>query len=98
KFYNDLSIRCTKSNLVIDVFACSLDQVGLAEMKSLVESTGGHIVLCESFSEETFQESFRKVFHRVPGESVEMIFGAELEVNVSRFNCPNLTKSKMTFL
>ena len=74
----------------VDVFACSLDQVGLLEMRELVEATGGLVVLGDSFGQSVFKESLRRVFNRyaddVPqdGGHMTMAFGASLEVLTSR--------------
>lgn len=74
----------------VDVFACSLDQVGLLEMRQLVEATGGLMVLGDSFGQSVFKESLRRVFNRYPddvpgdGGSMTMAFGATLEVFTSR--------------
>lgn len=75
---------------VVDVFACSLDQVGLLEMRQLVEATGGLTVLADSFGQSVFKESLRRVFTRYPEDSPQdagdmaMAFGASLEVLTSR--------------
>lgn len=75
---------------VVDVFACSLDQVGLLEMQELVEATGGLVVLGDSFGQSVFKESLRRVFTRygddVPqdGGYLTMAFGASIEVLTSR--------------
>ena len=75
---------------VVDVFACSLDQVGLLEMRELVEATGGLVVLGDSFGQSVFKESLRRVFNRyaddVPqdGGFMTMAFGCSLEVLTSR--------------
>jgi protein transport protein SEC23 len=74
---------------VVDVFACSLDQVGLLEMKELVEATGGLMVLGDSFGQSVFKESLRRVFNRYPDDSPDagtlaMAFGASVEVMTSR--------------
>ena len=42
KFYETLSSRAVKKGIVIDIFASSLDQAGVLEMKSLFEATGGY--------------------------------------------------------
>ena len=47
----------------MDVFACSLDQVGLLEMKNLVEATGGIMVLGDSFVQSVLKESLLRVFY-----------------------------------
>ena len=75
---------------VVDVFACSLDQVGMLEMKELVEATGGLMVLGDSFGQSVFKESLRRVFNRHPddvpndGGKMMMAFGASMEVFTSR--------------
>lgn len=43
----------------LDVFSVALDQVGLAEMKPLVEFTGGLSVLAESYTHDVFKKSLR---------------------------------------
>lgn len=74
---------------VVDVFACSLDQVGLLEMRELVEATGGLAVLGDSFGQSVFKESLRRVFNRyaddVPqdGGQLQFAFAASLEVLTS---------------
>ena len=75
---------------VVDVFACSLDQVGLLEMSTLVQATGGVMVLGDSFGQSVFKESLRRVFNRYPddipqdGGALTMAFGSSLEVFTSR--------------
>lgn len=75
---------------VVDVFACSLDQVGMLEMQELVEATGGLMVLGDSFGQSVFKESLMRVFKRfdddVPqdGGKMSMAFGASMEVVTSR--------------
>ena len=74
---------------VVDVFACSLDQVGLLEMRELVEATGGLMVLGDSFGQSVFTESLRRIFDRYPDDSPEaghmaMAFAASIEVFTSR--------------
>mmetsp|Transcript_32758 Transcript_32758/g.48017 ORF Transcript_32758/g.48017 Transcript_32758/m.48017 type:complete len:811 (-) Transcript_32758:206-2638(-) len=75
---------------VVDVFACSLDQVGMLEMRELVEATGGLMVLGDSFGQSVFKESLRRVFNRYPddipedGGKMSMAFAASLEVLTSR--------------
>lgn len=75
---------------VVDVFACSLDQVGLLEMRELVEATGGLMVLGDSFAQSVFKESLLRVFERYPENDPDspnqlcMAFNASLEVLTSR--------------
>ena len=90
EFYKALSDRAIISTIVVDVFACSLDQVGTAELRSLISRTGGLIVLADKFEQSVFRESLRRVFERqpdpvtgLPGQ-LQMGFGAQIEVIHSR--------------
>lgn len=80
----------TPSMHIVDVFACSLDQVGMLEMRELVEATGGQMVLGDSFGQSVFKESLRRVFNRHPEDAptdagkMMMAFGASMEVHTSR--------------
>ncbi|XWS08865.1 hypothetical protein CRYUN_Cryun40dG0037000 [Craigia yunnanensis] len=51
-FYKRLSQRLCDSSVVLDLFACSLGQVGAAELKVPVESSGGFMILGESFESD----------------------------------------------
>ncbi|CAH1436426.1 unnamed protein product [Lactuca virosa] len=48
-FYEELSKQMVSQGHVLDLFASALDQVGVAEMKVIIERTGGLVVLSESF-------------------------------------------------
>lgn len=63
KFYDALSKQLVHQGHVLDLFACALDQVGVAELKVAVEKTGGLVVLAESFGHSVFKDSIRRVFH-----------------------------------
>lgn len=89
--YESLAARCVKNSHVIDIFAMSLDQVGLLEMKRCVEKTGGLVVLADNFGQSVFKESFQRVFRRHPDSSpecdrghLEMGFAATIECLTSR--------------
>jgi hypothetical protein len=64
KFYEGLSAELVKNGHVMDIFACALDQVGLAEMKVVVHNTGGVVVLAESFEHPVFKQSFARMISR----------------------------------
>jgi protein transport protein SEC23 len=87
-FYRTLSDRAIASCIVVDIFACSLDQVGTLETRVLVSRTGGLFVLADSFGQSVFRESFRRVFERVNVNGVpahlQMGFGGQIEVIHSR--------------
>ena len=44
-----MGTRMNKANIVCDLFAMALDQLGLLEMRFLTEMTGGNLVNHESF-------------------------------------------------
>jgi protein transport protein SEC23 len=87
-FYRALSDRAIANSIVVDIFACSLDQVGTLETKVLVSRTGGLFVLADSYGQSVFRESLRRVFERVVVGGVQghlqMGFGGTIEVLCSR--------------
>ncbi|KAL6125691.1 hypothetical protein ACLB2K_073745 [Fragaria x ananassa] len=62
KFYEGLSKQLIHQGHLLDLFACALDQVGVAELKIAVERTGGLVVLAESFGHSVFKDSLIRVF------------------------------------
>jgi len=68
----------------VDIFACSLDQVGLHEMKCVSNSTGGYIIMSDSFSMSVFKDSFRKMFDCDEYGYLKQGFCAKTEVVTSR--------------
>lgn len=92
EFYKALSDRAIVNSIVVDVFACSLDQVGALELRPLVSRSGGLIVLADKFGQSVFRESLRRAFERVPDATVmggvsnqlQMGFGGQIEVIHSR--------------
>lgn len=99
-FYSDMSDRLKANHIILDVFICSLDQVGLLEMSNCVLKTGGLIVMGENFGQSVFKESLRRVFTRISSTSsssneelnqleqdegqLAMGFGGGIEVITSR--------------
>lgn len=89
EFNRILSDRAIANSTVVDIFACSLDQVGTLETKVLVSRTGGLFVLADSFGQSVFRESLRRVFEReiLPdgtAGNLQMGFGGQIEVLHSR--------------
>eukprot|EP00245_Coleochaete_scutata_P003610 TRINITY_DN1534_c0_g1_i1.p1 TRINITY_DN1534_c0_g1~~TRINITY_DN1534_c0_g1_i1.p1 ORF type:complete len:749 (-),score=139.53 TRINITY_DN1534_c0_g1_i1:265-2286(-) len=83
KFYEGLAKQLVAQGHVLDLFACALDQVGVAEMKVAVERTGGLVVLAESFGHTIFKDSFKRIFET--GEhALGLSFNGIFEVNCSR--------------
>eukprot|EP00262_Sarcandra_glabra_P010322 TRINITY_DN2546_c0_g7_i2.p1 TRINITY_DN2546_c0_g7~~TRINITY_DN2546_c0_g7_i2.p1 ORF type:complete len:763 (+),score=103.55 TRINITY_DN2546_c0_g7_i2:131-2419(+) len=83
KFYENLAKQLVSQGHVLDLFASALDQVGVAEMKVVVERTGGLVVLAESFGHPVFKDSFKRIFE--DGEqSLGLSFNGTLEINCSK--------------
>jgi protein transport protein SEC23 len=80
KFYESLSKRAANNGHIIDLFAGCLDQVGVLEMKSLTNSTGGHMIITDSFTSSMYKQSFLRVFDKDEEENLLMAFNASLEV------------------
>ena len=60
KHYAALAASLAAAGHALDVYACSLDQVGLAEMKPAVERTGGLLVQADTFANPVFRESLKR--------------------------------------
>lgn len=88
KFYSSLASRAVSCGFAVDIFACSLDQVGLYEMKVIPDTTAGYMVMSDSFSMHVFKDSFRKIFEPDEAGYLQLGFNAKLEVFTSReFKC-----------
>lgn len=84
KMFDGIAARAVNSGHAIDVWACSLDQVGSYEMKSCVDRTGGIFVVSESFDHPMFKRSFEKFFATDENGHLRMGFKASLEIQTSR--------------
>lgn len=83
--YDALAKRAVKAAHTVDIYACSLDQVGLMEMRYLVKRTGGVIILADEFDSDMFKKSFQKLYaHSDDTEQLKMAFNGTLEVQTSR--------------
>ena len=78
---------------VVDIFACSLDQVGILEMGELVEATGGHMVLGDSFGQSVFKESLRRVFRTYDDDAM----GADGDPNAAAATSGDAGLMQMAF-
>ncbi|KAK8492243.1 hypothetical protein V6N13_050353 [Hibiscus sabdariffa] len=83
KFYEGLTMQLVHQGHVLDLFACALDQVGVAELKVAVERTGGLVVLAESFGHSVFKDSLRRVF-RSEDKELGLSSNGIFEINCSK--------------
>ncbi|XP_077248064.1 sec23/Sec24 protein transport family protein [Tasmannia lanceolata] len=79
-FYKQLAQRLCDASIVLDFFACSLDQVGAAELKVPVESSGGFMVLSESFESDQFRKCIRHIFKHDNDDQFKMNFAATIDI------------------
>jgi protein transport protein SEC23 len=84
KFYDALAKRAATNGHIIDIFAGCLDQIGMLEMRSLANATGGHMILSDAFNSTIFKQSFVRVFNQNEDGSLEMAFNATLEVMTTK--------------
>jgi protein transport protein SEC23 len=80
KFYEGLAKRISHNGHIVDIFAGCLDQVGLLEMRGLANTTGGHMILTDSFTSSMYKQSFARVFNKDADDNLLMGFGANFEV------------------
>jgi protein transport protein SEC23 len=77
-FYDSILEKVVKINVTIDLFAFCLDQFGIAEMRGLIEKSGGIVVNQEEFTCEVFDQSFDKYIINIFND--ETPYGANLKV------------------
>ena len=87
EFYDKLAMRASRSSIIIDIFSCCLNQVGLYEMKNLIAKTGGYMIFTDSFSTMIFKDSLKKIFEVDEYGNLKMNFKAKLD-----FNCTSNMK------
>lgn len=85
QFFVELTETLVKSNVCLDVFACALEQSGLAEMKPAIQATGGFAVQTDTFRNPVFKDSLTRVFAKVNEEGFAgRCACASIQVHVSR--------------
>lgn len=84
KHFEGLAVRAAVNGHAVDIYSCALDQTGLMEMKQCCNSTGGHMVLGDSFNSSLFKQTYQRVFARDSKGDLKMAFNATVEVKCSR--------------
>ncbi|CAD7093485.1 unnamed protein product [Hermetia illucens] len=84
KHYDSLALRAATNGHCVDIYSCALDQTGLLEMKQCCNSTGGHMVMGDSFNSSLFKQTFQRVFVRDQQHELKMAFNGAIEVKCSR--------------
>ncbi|KAK6028360.1 Sec23/Sec24 trunk domain protein [Ostertagia ostertagi] len=80
KFYDSLASRAVKNGHAIDIYSCALDQTGLLEMKNCFNSTGGNVVMGDSFNSSLFKQTYQRAFDKDANGQLKMGFNATMEV------------------
>ena len=83
-YYQSIADRAFKSNQIIDIFSCCLNQTGLFEMKYITEKTGGLMVSTDSFSTQVFKETFKKLFETNDDGNLKMCFKGTCEILLTK--------------
>jgi protein transport protein SEC23 len=83
QFYKELAGKAVANGHAIDIFNCSVDQIGLLEMSALCEQTGGYIIFTDSYKTEEFRKSFIRIFDREDTGALRLAFRAHIEVFAS---------------
>ncbi|XP_055625918.1 protein transport protein Sec23A isoform X1 [Toxorhynchites rutilus septentrionalis] len=84
KHYEALALRTATNGHCIDIYSCALDQTGLMEMKQCCNSTGGHMVMGDSFNSSLFKQTYQRVFAVDQKGDLKMAFNGTLEIKCSR--------------
>jgi len=87
-FYGGLATRASCSGLAVDICAASLEEVGLHEMRALIDRTGGSIIMADSFSMDGFKEPFRGLFKAK--DTGELCIGRNADISIftsEEFQC-----------
>ena len=80
--YQNVAKRLIKNGHVLDIFAANLDQVGVLEMRSCCENTGGDMLITDTFENPIFKETYKRYF-KMEGDHLAMAFNATTEVKVT---------------
>ncbi|KAF7702859.1 Protein transport protein SEC23 [Cucumispora dikerogammari] len=65
EFYKNLTKTLISTNISINLIAFTLADIGLYEMASLIESSGGSVILSNDFIEDEYISSCKKLFSGV---------------------------------
>ncbi|KAK6200989.1 component of COPII coat of ER Golgi vesicles [Scheffersomyces amazonensis] len=84
KFYDGITTKVVKNSHTIDVFAGCYDQIGMLEMKSLCNKTGGTLLLSDAFTTSIFKQSFLRLFNKDSEGYLLMGFNGTFDIKTSK--------------
>jgi protein transport protein SEC23 len=79
-----LAKKAASSGHCVDVLVGCLDQVGIQEMKAMVNSTGGVMVMADGFNTTLFKQNCQKIFEKNSQGYLQMAFNATMDVHLSK--------------
>ncbi|EPY27777.1 protein transport protein SEC23 [Strigomonas culicis] len=82
-FFDKLMQRIVHQGHSLSVFTASLDQMGVAEMKSCIQASGGVVLSSESWLHEPFRISLEQFFARREDGALQMALNATMDVITS---------------
>lgn len=83
KFFDAMAARAVKNSHAIDIFASCYDQVGMLEMRSVCNLTGGTMLLSDAFNTSIFKQSFIRFFNKDSEHYLLMGFKGTMDVKTS---------------
>mmetsp|Transcript_16153 Transcript_16153/g.34976 ORF Transcript_16153/g.34976 Transcript_16153/m.34976 type:complete len:765 (-) Transcript_16153:369-2663(-) len=85
KFYDGIGQELVAHGHSLDLFACALDQIGMAEMRDAVLLSGGMAVQTDTYNNPVFKESLKRMFTKDGEEGfLGIASNASLEVIPSK--------------
>ncbi|VVT51558.1 uncharacterized protein SAPINGB_P003136 [Magnusiomyces paraingens] len=84
KFYEGLAKRASSNGHAVDLCVGCYDQVGLQEMSSLSNSTGGVMILSDAFTTSIFKQSVQRIFAKDSNGFLQMGFNASMDVHTTK--------------
>ncbi|KAH3672718.1 hypothetical protein WICMUC_004124 [Wickerhamomyces mucosus] len=84
KFYESLADKAAVNGHAVDIFAGCYDQIGISEMQSLSNKTGGVLLLTDAFTTSIFKQSFLRLFSKDEEGYLSMGFNAKFDVKISK--------------
>jgi protein transport protein SEC23 len=84
KFYTDLAERMNKVGHSMDILAATIVDIGIAHMISLVNMTGGMLIMAQDFDKNIYVSSCRKIMDVTEEGYLKQGFNARIHVKTSR--------------
>jgi len=84
KYYDAFVDQLIAVNATVDVYGFSLDQFGMAEMRNLVNKTGGYSVIQEEFGQQVFVDSLKSAMGLNEYDELKLGSGANLKMFASK--------------